>query len=161
MELSVTWTGPSCSFNAPCGHELWVLWVCSILVTFKGIFHFKYWSVMNITLLGHVSISWSSWVSGDGRGSKCKVNLNRHAPLDMSHTRALSFMSLFKPGAQYIGEGHANGVPLHMKSSTALTLKVWDSSPTQDSQVSPVPAQDRTDLSPWGLGSAGFSLLQF
>ena len=117
---------------------------------------------MNITLLGHVTISWSSWVSGDGRGSKCKVNLNRHAPLDMSHTRALSFMSLFKPGAQYIGEGHANRVPLHMKSSTALTLKVWDSSPTQDSQVSPVPAQDRTQTSHHGVwAQLGFPCCNF
>ena len=39
------------------------------LVTFKGISHFKYWSVMNIYSPRSLPIPWSIWVSGHGRGS--------------------------------------------------------------------------------------------
>ena len=42
MELPVTWTETSCTFNTPCCHKYWVSLVCSLLEIFKGIYHFKY-----------------------------------------------------------------------------------------------------------------------
>ena len=81
----------------------------------------------------------------------CKVILNTYAPLDISPTRALSFLSLFKPRAQYIGGGHANRAPLLLKSHPTLTLQLWDRSPTWDSQVFTVPAQNRTQTTHHGV----------